>query len=110
MAIREAISEEFASEELPAINRLFRVIGPGSTEIFAMIKLSINRQFQLALRRLRQFSTKLDIPKTELDIDGTIDKTFNNGGCLRMVMEKPRKNSVKLFAIDGFRRNDDSLY
>ena len=58
-----------------------------------------NRQFQLAFRKLRQFSSRLDIPKTELDIDGTIDKTCNNGGCLQIVMDKPRKNSVKLLLL-----------
>ena len=58
-----------------------------------------NRQFQLAFRRLRQFSGRLDIPETELDIDGTVDKTCNNGGCLQIVMKKPRKNAVKLLLL-----------
>ncbi len=58
-----------------------------------------NRQFQLAFRKLRQFSSRLDIPKTELDIDGTIDKTCNNGGYLQIVMDKPRKNAVKLLLL-----------
>ena len=58
-----------------------------------------NRQFQMALRRLRQFSTKLDLPKSELDIDQTIDKTCNNGGYLQIEMMKPRKNAVKLLLL-----------
>ena len=48
---------------------------------------------------LRQFSTKLDVPKTELDLDGTIDATCNNGGYLQLEFEKPRKNTVKLLLL-----------
>ncbi len=73
-------------------------------------KVIDNRQFQMALRRLRQFSTKLDLPKSELDIDQTIDKTCNNGGYLQIEMMKPRKNAVKLLLLIRFRRNDDSVY
>lgn len=77
----------------------FQVIGARKYRDFRDDKVLDNRQFQMALRKLRQFSTKLDIPKTELDIDGTIDKTCNNGGCLQIVMEKPRKNAVKLLLL-----------
>ena len=70
----------------------FQVIGARKYRDFRDDKMLDNRQFQLAFRKLRQFSTKLDIPKTELDIDGTIDKTCNNGGYLQIVMDKPRKN------------------
>ena len=77
----------------------FSVIGARKYRDFRDDKIIDNRQFMQALRRLRQFSTKLDIPKTELDINGTIDKTCNNGGCLQIVMEKPRKNSVKLLLL-----------
>lgn len=77
----------------------FQVIGARKYRDFRDDRIIDNRQFQLALRKLRQFSTKLDIPKTELDIDGTIDKTCNNGGCLQIVMEKPRKNAVKLLLL-----------
>lgn len=77
----------------------FAVIGERRFRDFRNDKVIDNRQFQQALRRLRQFSTKLDIPKTELDINGTIDKTCNNGGCLQIVMEKPRKNAVKLLML-----------
>ncbi|MBQ7945001.1 MAG: VWA containing CoxE family protein [Lachnospiraceae bacterium] len=77
----------------------FAVVGARKYRDFRDDKVIDNRQFQLALRRLRQFSTKLDIPKTELDINGTIDKTCNNGGYLQIVMEKPRKNAVKLLLL-----------
>jgi len=77
----------------------FAVVGTRKYKDFRDDRVIDNRQFQLAFRRLRQFSTKLDIPKTELDIPGTIDKTCNNGGCLQIVMEKPRKNAVKLLLL-----------
>ncbi len=77
----------------------FSVIGARKYKDFRDDRVLDNRQFQLAFRRLRQFSTKLDIPKTELDIPGTVDKPCNNGGCLQIVMEKPRKNAVKLLLL-----------
>ncbi len=77
----------------------FAVIGAKKYRDFRDDRIIDNRQFMQALRKLRQFSTKLDIPKTELDIDATIDKTCNNGGMLQIVMEKPRKNSVKLLLL-----------
>ena len=53
----------------------------------------------MAFRRLRQFSSKIEAPKTELDLDGTIDSTCNNGGYLKLEFEKPRKNTVKLLLL-----------
>lgn len=77
----------------------FSVVGARKYRDFREDKVIDNRQFQTALRKLRQFSSRLDIPRTELDIDQTIDKTCNNGGCLQIVMEKPRKNAVKLLLL-----------
>jgi len=77
----------------------FAVMGARKYKDFRDDRIIDNRQFQLALRKLRQFSTRLDVPKTELDIDGTINKTCNNGGFLQIVMEKPRKNAVKLLLL-----------
>lgn len=77
----------------------FQVIGARKYRDFRDDKVIDNRQFQMAFRKLRQFSTRLDIPKTELDIPGTIDKTCNHGGCLQIVMDKPRKNAVKLLLL-----------
>lgn len=57
------------------------------------------RQFQLAFRKLRQFSTKTDEQKTELDIYGTIDETCENAGNLKLVWDRPRKNTVKLLIL-----------
>ncbi len=77
----------------------FEVVGERKYRDFRDDRVLTNRQFQLAFKRLRQFSTKLDIPETELDIDSTVDKTCNNGGCLQIVMQKPRKNAVKLLLL-----------
>ena len=77
----------------------FAVMGARKFKDFRDDRIIDNRQFQLALRKLRHFSARLEIPKTELDIEGTIHKTCNNGGFLRIVMEKPRKNAVKLLLL-----------
>ncbi|MEN6349951.1 MAG: VWA domain-containing protein [Syntrophomonas sp.] len=57
------------------------------------------RQFQVALRKLRQFTTRLEGAKTELDLDGTIDKTCNNAGRLELVWERPRENGIKILLL-----------
>lgn len=77
----------------------FQVIGERKYKDFRDDRMLDNRQFQLAFRKLRQFSARLDIPKTELDLDATVDKTCNNGGYLQIVMERPRKNAVKLLLL-----------
>ena len=75
----------------PGNQSAFEVIGARKYRDFRHDKVLDNRQFQSAFRKLRQYSTRLDIPKTELDLDGTIDKTCNNGGLLEIVMESPAK-------------------
>ncbi len=57
------------------------------------------RQFQLALKKLRNLTTKNDGLKTELDIDGTIDKTCNNAGRLELVWDRPRENAIKVLLL-----------
>lgn len=57
------------------------------------------RSFQLAFRRLRQFSSRIDAPRTELDVDATIRETCDNAGRLEIVFDKPRKNTVKLMLL-----------
>lgn len=57
------------------------------------------RQFQMAFRRLRQFSTQEDGPKDELQLDDTIKKTSDNAGHLNLVFDRPRRNSVKLLLL-----------
>lgn len=77
----------------------FAVIGARKYKDFRNDRMLDNRQFQTALRRLRQFSSRLDVPETELDLQGTVDRTCGNGGYLQIVMEKPRKNAVKLLLL-----------
>ncbi|MCB6992462.1 VWA domain-containing protein [bacterium 210820-DFI.6.37] len=57
------------------------------------------RQFQMAFRKLRQYSSRVEGEKTELDIDQTIDKTCENAGLLQIVYDKPRKNTVKILLL-----------
>ncbi len=77
----------------------FAVIGARKYRDFRDDRVMTNRQFQLAFRRLRQFSSRLETPERELDIDRTIDETCNQGGVLKVEMRKPRKNSVKLLLL-----------
>lgn len=77
----------------------FEVIGERKFRDFRNDRILDNRQFQVALRRLRQFSTRLDIPKNEFDLEQTIDATCNNGGYLKIVFDRPRKNTVKLLLL-----------
>ena len=59
------------------------------------------RQFELALRRLRQLSSRNEGPADELDLDATVDETAEQAGRLSLVWQKSRKNAVKvLLAMD----------
>lgn len=57
-----------------------------------------DRQFQMAFRSLRQFSSS-DGPKDELKLEETIDKTSENAGRLELVFGRPRRNAVKLVVL-----------
>jgi uncharacterized protein with von Willebrand factor type A (vWA) domain len=57
------------------------------------------RQFQLAFRKLRQYSAGIDVPPTEFDIEKTIAKTADRAGMLNVVYGRPRKNTVKLLVL-----------
>ncbi|HUK76759.1 MAG TPA: VWA domain-containing protein [Thermoleophilia bacterium] len=59
------------------------------------------RQFELALRRLRQLSSRNEGPADELDLEATVDETAEQAGRLSLVWQKSRKNAVKvLLAMD----------
>lgn len=77
----------------------FQVISERKYEDFRNDKVLNMRQYQVAFRRLRQYSSRLDVPRTELDIDETIDKTCENGGYLQLEFDRPRKNTVKLLLL-----------
>ncbi|MGS0765560.1 vWA domain-containing protein [Syntrophomonas curvata] len=57
------------------------------------------RQFQVALRKLRQFTSRLEGARTELDLDATVDKTCDNAGRLELVWERPRDNAIKVLLL-----------
>jgi uncharacterized protein with von Willebrand factor type A (vWA) domain len=57
------------------------------------------RQFQVALKKLRQITTRLDGPKDYFDLDETISETCKNAGRLKLVWNRPKKNSVKLLLL-----------
>lgn len=77
----------------------FQVMGERKYQDFRNDRVLNVRQYQVAFRRLRQYSSRLDIPKTELDIDKTIQKTCDNGGYLQLEFDRPRKNTVKLLLL-----------
>jgi len=57
------------------------------------------RDFGVALRRLRQLSTRLDGPATELDVDDTIRQTADHAGQLRLSFRRPRRNTVRVLLM-----------
>jgi len=57
------------------------------------------RQFQMALRKLRQFTTRLEGPRTELDVEATIEATGNNAGRLKLIWNRPRQNAIKVLLL-----------
>jgi len=57
------------------------------------------RQFEIALRRLRQFSTRLEGIKDQLDLEETIAETCKNAGRLKLVWTRSRKNTVKVIVL-----------
>ena len=57
------------------------------------------RQFQMAFRRLRQFSAREDGPKDVLQLEDTIQETGDNAGRLKLVFGRPRRNTVKLLML-----------
>ncbi len=79
--------------------RAFQVASERKFRDFRADNTLDTRQFQVALRRLRQFSTHEDTAKTELDVDGTIRETCDNAGNLHIVYDRPRKNTVKVMLL-----------
>lgn len=77
----------------------FQVAGERKFRDFRQDNTLDTRQFQVAFRQLRQFSARADEAKTEFDIDGTIRETCDNAGSLKVVYDKPRKNTVKVMLL-----------
>ena len=79
--------------------RAFRVAGERRFRDFRGDNTLDTRQFQVALRHLRQFSGLVDLPATEFDVDNTIKDTANNAGSLKVRYKKPRQNTVKVLLL-----------
>lgn len=79
--------------------RAFQVASERKFRDFRQDNTLDTRQFQMAFRRLRQFSAKAEEAKTEFDIDGTIRETCDNAGKLKVVYDRPRKNTVKVLLL-----------
>jgi len=57
------------------------------------------RQFELALRRLRQLSSKNEGVADELDLEETVEETAGNAGRLSLVWRRSRRNAVKVVLL-----------
>lgn len=79
--------------------RAFRVAGERRFRDFRGDNTLDTRQFQVALRHLRQFSGLADLPATEFDVDNTIQDTADNGGVLQVRYKRPRENTVKVLLL-----------
>ncbi|MGH7819926.1 MAG: VWA domain-containing protein, partial [Candidatus Binatia bacterium] len=55
------------------------------------------RQLRVSLRRLRQLTRSGD--PSELDLDGTIDRTCRNAGEIDLVFRPPRRNNVRVLLL-----------
>lgn len=77
----------------------FRVAGERKFRDFRADNTLDTRQFQVALRQLRQFSGIAELAPTEFDVDGTIKETCHSGGTLKVQYKRPRQNTVKLLVL-----------
>ena len=80
-------------------HRAFRVAGERKFRDFRRDNTLDTRQFQVALRRLRQYSGLVDLPPTEFDVDNTIQDTADSGGMLKVRYKRPRENTVKVLLL-----------
>ena len=77
-------------------HRALRLAGQRKYRDFTNDRTLDLRQFQVALRYLRQYSARTDEAKTELNAEKTADATAENAGTLDLVFERPRRNTVKV--------------
>lgn len=80
-------------------HRAFRVAGERKFRDFRRDNTLDTRQFQVALRKLRQYSGLVDLPPTEFDVDRTIQDTADSGGMLKVRYKRPRENTVKVLLL-----------
>jgi len=57
------------------------------------------RQFEVALRRLRELTTRNESRPDELDLDETVKSTADNAGILSLEYRKSRRNNVRVVLL-----------
>jgi uncharacterized protein with von Willebrand factor type A (vWA) domain len=80
-------------------NRALQIAGERNFKDFRQDMILDARQFQIAFRKLKQYTAHDDAAPTELDIEGTVAETGNKAGQLSLVWAKPRKNALKLLLL-----------
>ena len=98
-AITDRLIRAFVSAAKCQKRSAFQVAGERKFRDFREDNILDTRQFQMAFRRLRQFSARADEARTEFDVDGTIRETCDNAGNLKVVYDKPRRNTVKVLLL-----------
>lgn len=83
----------------PEHQTAFTVAGERNFKDFRQNKPLEMRDFQLALRKLRQFASDAQTAEREFDIHGTIRETGDNGGLLKIAYKKPRRNDIKVLLL-----------
>lgn len=82
-------------------HRAIRVAGQRIFRDFRKDNVLSIRQYQMAFRILRRYSSD-NFYEKELDIDRTIQDTCNKGGLLHVRYQRPRKNNIQvLFLMDS---------
>ncbi|MBE7002968.1 MAG: VWA domain-containing protein [Ruminococcaceae bacterium] len=79
--------------------RAFQVAGERRYRDFRKDNTLDIRQFQMAFRLLRQYSTRAQGEKTEFDVDETVRATGDKGGVLDVRWKRPRKNTAKVLML-----------
>ena len=79
--------------------RALRVAGERRFRNFTLDRSLETRDFQVAFRYLRQYSSRTDEAKTVLNAEKTADRTAANGGVLDLAWERPRRNTVKVLLL-----------
>lgn len=76
-----------------------QIAGARNFRDFRQDKIIDIRDFQVAFKKLRQYSNKIDVPKTEFNVDESIKETSENAGYLKIVWDRPKKNTVKVLLL-----------
>ena len=73
--------------------------GSGAFRDFREDQVLDIRQFQMAFRRLRQYSSGDNVPESEFSLEKTVQATCRNAGRLTVSYQKPRRNTIKLLLL-----------